>query len=441
MDSSWYPRWPCLVLWALLALCLVSCTARMPTVEEVNGVVLDLRQYNLWAWALGIAALWADLALPVPQTAVIAALGIIYGVIGGGLISSFGLVTSGLLSYAIARKYGRRLVVRLVGNRSLKKVESLFEQGGMWAIVLTRSLPYSIPEAVVLVSGLGGMRIREVFAALMLGSVPTAFVFSAIGAGWSEQPALAIALSYFLPILLVPIALYLMHRRPAVHAARLQGQKAFKRELTDVMDMKQTLVMAIRSQFMRPRGFAGWLAGWEMALRSSNRKRNVWAVGLLGVEPTDRVLEIGFGPGIAIRELSSRATQGLVYGVDHSEAMVRQATRRNIDAVRAGRVDLRCASVEHLPAFEEPFDKVLAVNNMGMWRDPGDRLKELHRLMRTGGRIAIVSQPRCPGATAETTVAAGREITARLTEAGFTCIQSDTLALKPPVVCIIGEVS
>ncbi|MBD3887561.1 VTT domain-containing protein [Phormidium tenue FACHB-886] len=413
----------------------------MPTVEEVNGVVLDLRQYNLWAWALGIAALWADLALPVPQTAVIAALGIIYGVIGGGLISSFGLVTSGLLSYAIARKYGRRLVVRLVGNRSLKKVESLFEQGGMWAIVLTRSLPYSIPEAVVLVSGLGGMRIREVFAALMLGSVPTAFVFSAIGAGWSEQPALAIALSYFLPILLVPIALYLMHRRPAVHAARLQGQKAFKRELTDVMDMKQTLVMAIRSQFMRPRGFAGWLAGWEMALRSSNRKRNVWAVGLLGVEPTDRVLEIGFGPGIAIRELSSRATQGLVYGVDHSEAMVRQATRRNIDAVRAGRVDLRCASVEHLPAFEEPFDKVLAVNNMGMWRDPGDRLKELHRLMRTGGRIAIVSQPRCPGATAETTVAAGREITARLTEAGFTCIQSDTLALKPPVVCIIGEVS
>lgn len=205
--------------------------------------------------------------------------------------------------------------------------------------------------------------------------------------------------------------------------------------------MKQTLVMAIRSQFMRPRGFAGWLVGWEMALRSSNRKRNVWAVGLLGVEPTDRVLEIGFGPGIAIRELRRRATHGLVCGVDHSEVMVRQATRRNADAIRAGHVDLRCGSAEHLPAFEEPFDKVLAVNNMGMWRDPGERLKELHSLMRPGGRIAIVSQPRCPGATAETTVAAGREIATRLTEAGFTGIRSDTLALKPPVVCVIGEVS
>jgi len=206
------------------------------------------------------------------------------------------------------------------------------------------------------------------------------------------------------------------------------------------MDRKQTLALAIRSQFMRPRGFVGWLAGWEMALRSSNRQRNVWAVGLLGVEPTDRVLEIGFGPGIAIRELSRRATHGLVCGVDHSAVMVRQATRRNRDAVRAGRVALRLGAAESLPALAEPFDKVLAVNNMGMWREPDARLKELHRLMRPGGRIAIVSQPRCPGATAETTVAAGREIAARLTVAGFTGIWSDTLALKPPVVCVVGEV-
>ena len=156
-------------------------------------------------------------------------------------------------------------------------------------------------------------------------------------------------------------------------------------------------------------GSAGWLAGWEMALRSSNRQRNVWAVGLLEVEPTDRVLEIGFGPGLAIRELSRRATQGLVYGVDHSAVMVRQATRRNAAAVRAGRVEFRLGSAEQLPAFTEPFDKVLVVNNLGMWHEPDERLKALYRLMRPGGRIAIVSQPRCPGATAETTVAALRD--------------------------------
>jgi SAM-dependent methyltransferase len=103
-------------------------------------------------------------------------------------------------------------------------------------------------------------------------------------------------------------------------------------------------------------------------------------------------------------------------------------------------VDLRCGSAEHLPAFAEPFDKVLAVNNMGMWCEPNEGLKALHRLMRPGGRIAIVSQPRCPGATAETTVAAGREIAARLTAAGFTSIRSDTLALTPLVIGVLGEV-
>jgi hypothetical protein len=77
---------------------------------------------------------------------------------------------------------------------------------------------------------------------------------------------------------------------------------------------------------------------------------------------------------------------------------------------------------------------------MGMWREPVERLKAIYSLMRSGGRIALVSQPRCPGATAETTMAAGREILAHLTEAGFTRIQSNTLALKPPAVCVIGEV-
>jgi hypothetical protein len=74
-----------------------------------------------------------------------------------------------------------------------------------------------------------------------------------------------------------------------------------------------------------------------------------------------------------------------------------------------------------------------------MWPDPAERLKELRRLMRPGGRIAIVSQPRCPGATAETTAAAGRETAAHLAAAGFMHIRSITLGLEPPVVCVIGE--
>jgi uncharacterized membrane protein YdjX (TVP38/TMEM64 family) len=81
------------------------------------------------------------------------------------------------------------------------------------AMVVTRSLPYSIPEAMVYLAGLAGMPLGKFAAALAVGSVPTAFAFAAIGAGWADQPILALAVSYGLPILLLPVALYLMHRR------------------------------------------------------------------------------------------------------------------------------------------------------------------------------------------------------------------------------------
>ena len=128
------------------------------------------------------------------------------------------------------------------------------------------------------------------------------------------------------------------------------------------MTVKQRAMRAVVTQFHRPHGIGGRAAAWVMAHRSSNRERNVWAVGLLDVQPGERVLELGFGPGVAIGELARRATGGLVAGVDHSELMVRQASRRNAAAVRAGRVDLRLGSLEELPNFGAAFDAILAVN-------------------------------------------------------------------------------
>src|SRR5271165_7023234 len=98
-----------------------------------------------------------------------------------------------------------------------------------------------------------------------------------------------------------------------------------------------------------PRGVAGSVTGWVFAHRPSNRQRNGWVVSLLGVQPADRVLEIGFGPGLAVAELV-RAGAGHVYGIDHSGVMLRQASRRNAAAIRAGRVTLINASADQLPA-------------------------------------------------------------------------------------------
>jgi SAM-dependent methyltransferase len=187
-----------------------------------------------------------------------------------------------------------------------------------------------------------------------------------------------------------------------------------------------------------PRGAAGSVTGWVFAHRPSNRQRNRWVVSLLNVRPTDRVLEIGFGPGVAIAELA-RAGAGHVYGIDHSDVMLRQASKRNAAAIRAGRVTLVNASVDQLPAaLDGPFDVVLAVNSLGFWPAPAERLAELGRRLAPGGRIAIVSQPRCHGATASTSRSAAGEIENLLRSAGFTQLGTETLPLSPPVICVIA---
>jgi SAM-dependent methyltransferase len=172
------------------------------------------------------------------------------------------------------------------------------------------------------------------------------------------------------------------------------------------MRARQRLFGAVMTQFVRPHGFAGRLAGREMALRPSNRKRNRWAVALLEVQPQDHIPEIGFGPGLAIRELARRATDGFVLGIEHSEVMVRQATIRNRAAVEQGRVELRLGSALDLRDFSEMFDKALAVNNFGMWPEPEARLKDLRgrcgravewRLSRS--RAVPVPPPKQPDAS------------------------------------------
>jgi SAM-dependent methyltransferase len=187
-----------------------------------------------------------------------------------------------------------------------------------------------------------------------------------------------------------------------------------------------------------PRGAAGSVTGWVFAHRPSNRQRNRWAVSLLGVRPVDQVLELGFGPGVAVAELV-RAGAAHVYGIDHSGVMLRQASRRNAAAIRAGRVTLINAPADQLPpAVDGPFDAILAVNSLGFWPAPAERLAELRRRLAPGGRIAIASQPRCPGATADTSRGAAREIEDLLADAGFVRMSTQTLPLSPPVICVLA---
>lgn len=195
----------------------------------------------------------------------------------------------------------------------------------------------------------------------------------------------------------------------------------------------------VRSQSEKPTGLRGRLAGWLMARRSSNQERNAWAVSLLELQPTDRVLEIGCGPGVALALVSKVVTSGQVVGIDHSEVMVQQATKRNTAAIEQGRVQLRLASVFDLPPGHDRYDKCLMVNVFHYWDSPDDVLRRVQWLMNPGGKIVIAFQPCVQGPTGEDVLKAGHAVVERLKATGFFKVHLEIKSMAPDsVVCAVG---
>lgn len=198
------------------------------------------------------------------------------------------------------------------------------------------------------------------------------------------------------------------------------------------------------SQFTKPRGALGRLAGWVMARRASNRRRNLWTVELMELAPTHRVLEIGYGPGLALARVAARVTEGRVVGLDHSEAMCAMARARNRTAVESGRLALAVGSVEDLehvrdPALEGPFDRIYAVNVVMFWQDPVKVLRALADRLGEDGRIYLTHQPRVGDRSDRAAMADAERIAAQMRAAGLRDVRIETLEeLSPMAVCVIG---
>lgn len=156
--------------------------------------------------------------------------------------------------------------------------------------------------------------------------------------------------------------------------------------------IKQSVQRAIIRQFGCPRGWLGALTGGLMARQ--NLQRSQLAVDLLDVRPGDQILEIGFGPGVAIAMMARLTTHGHVCGIDHSAVMVRQASRRNSAAIQDGRVSLYQAPASALPLESEQFTKALAINVFHHWQDRAASLAETGRVLQPGGLFLLVEQPR-----------------------------------------------
>lgn len=190
-------------------------------------------------------------------------------------------------------------------------------------------------------------------------------------------------------------------------------------------------------QFRKPEGFLGSIAGKLMA--GFGAEKNKWTISLLNIKKDDHVLEIGFGPGVAIQLVSKAIQSGKVVGIDYSEVMLQQAQKRNREGIQEGRVELKLDDINNLSSFDLLFDKVFSVNSIIFWEAPIETLKTIRQFMKKNGVIAITIQPFTKGATEETAKQLGNEIANFIKEAGYSDIRMELKQMKPvATVCVLG---
>ena len=206
--------------------------------------------------------------------------------------------------------------------------------------------------------------------------------------------------------------------------------------------MQKSIRKFITKQFGNPTGYFGKFIGNGMA------KRNVydakWTVSLLDIQPHHRILEIGFGPGVSTQMASEKAAKGFVAGIDHSETMVQAASKRNANAIRSGRMELHQGDVASLPYPDESFDIAFSLHSIYIWQNPVDCLKQLRRVLKPGGLLAITIQPKDkwePNVDANImTLYFGNDVASMFSDAGFRNVRVEVPQQedKTSTECILG---
>lgn len=145
-------------------------------------------------------------------------------------------------------------------------------------------------------------------------------------------------------------------------------------------------------------------------------ERLTWAVETLGVQPDDRLLEVGCGHGVAVSLVCERLAGGSVLAIDRSPKMIEMAARRNAPHVAAGRAAFQVAALHEADFGGARFDVVFAIHVPVFLRgDPRRELAVVRAHLAPGGRFALPFQPLDPITTAPT----ARRLAGMLAAAGF----------------------
>jgi SAM-dependent methyltransferase len=112
---------------------------------------------------------------------------------------------------------------------------------------------------------------------------------------------------------------------------------------------------------------------------------------LLGITPGERVLEVGCGTGVVLRDLARRVKPGgMAVGLDPGPHFLAIAAELIEQAGLSELTELREGDARALPFGDGEFDAVLAVTTLSHVPNGDQALREMVRVLRPSGRVGLL---------------------------------------------------
>lgn len=113
------------------------------------------------------------------------------------------------------------------------------------------------------------------------------------------------------------------------------------------------------------------------------------AINALQITDGDLILELGHGNCKHLPEILEKANHTSYYGLEISKLMQQQASATNAAATQANRASFHLYDGKKTPFAQNTFNKILTVNTIYFWENPEEFIKEIYRILKPGGLLAI----------------------------------------------------
>jgi demethylmenaquinone methyltransferase/2-methoxy-6-polyprenyl-1,4-benzoquinol methylase len=157
---------------------------------------------------------------------------------------------------------------------------------------------------------------------------------------------------------------------------------------------KDKISRVYRSKDEAEKAYSRMSRTYDLFAGTFEAKYTDMALRHLDIKAGEYVLEIGFGTGHSLKQMSESVGEtGKVYGIDISSGMLRVARKRLSGAKLLDRVELTCGDAVKMPYKESKFDAVFMSFTLELFDTPEIPivLKEIGCVLKPMGRLGVVS--------------------------------------------------